>query len=109
MGHLQKEKKVDRQDAVIMRKEQHTPIDPDKCVSGRADVVLDDIVDQDEFPLNDSDDDCDVQTVIGESDLSIPIVFESEEEGGLFSEDVKSDTTLVKQGEKAGYCYCWDG
>ena len=41
---LLKEKEVDWQDAVIMRKEQPTPIDPDKCVSGRADRVLDDIV-----------------------------------------------------------------
>ena len=32
--------------------------------------MLDDIVDQDKLPLSDSDDDCDVQTVNGESDIS---------------------------------------
>ena len=42
-----------------------------------------------------------MQTVNGEPELSIPIVFEGEEEGRLFREDVKSDTTLAKQREKA--------
>ena len=52
-----------------------------------------------------------MQTVNGDSDLSIPIVFEGEEEGRLFSEDVKSDTTLAKQREKADKGldgYRWD-